>query len=530
MSILPATRSPGPLPQGRTWRIATAARVFVLALATGQLLSAGNIDSAGITLLALVLIAAVACTVELEALGAWTRWVPVVEGVLAAVLIGTSEAPVDPLLIYLAVPPVLAGMRHGAVTTLNTSFATAGAMISAWSGAEQLGRDHSQAAASVPWLVVGVGAGLLTARLSRESRSVSASQAPYTAAHRLVFQLHHLSRTIPMGLDSRGVAAQILTQLTDQAGCYRGSLVIKLANGEIDTIAARGPAASGDQGMALACLDARKIVRASGSAALPVRVGEDTYGALVMSRTGGFDGDLDDLQEQLDLLALRLDTALLFDDVRSMATSEERHRLAREIHDGVAQEVASLGYAIDDLAMTSADPATRKAAEHLRLEVSRVVGELRLSILDLRHAVDETGGLSTALAEYVREVSGQGGIRAHLSLDEYGESLPRRTETELLRIAQEAISNVRKHSRAQNVWVSLSTEGRHLRLTVVDDGTGRASPRSGHYGLHTMRERAESIGAELVVEGRSDGGTIVTVQSRTAPEEGARDVHQRAAR
>ena len=126
----------------------------------------------------------------------------------------------------------------------------------------------------------------------------------------------------------------------------------------------------------------------------------------------------------VDEQSLRLDTALLFDDVRSLATEEERNRLAREIHDGVAQEIASLGYLVDDLAATTIDPEARSAALALRREVTRVVSELRLSIFDLRHGIDEEGGLAGALAEYVREVGAASDLRVHLVLDEQQTALP----------------------------------------------------------------------------------------------------------
>lgn len=529
MSLGAATRSPVSLPQRRTWRVATAARAFALALGFGQLASARDVDATLVTVVALALVAAVACAVELDALGPWSRWSPIVEGVIAAILLGTSETPVEPLMVYLVIPPLVAGLRSGTVASLNTSFASAGAMIGAWYGADQVGRDLSQFSASVPWITVGFGAGLLAARQSREARTLKAEQAPYAAAHRLVSQLHNLSRKLPMGLDSPTVAHRILTTMTDRVDCQRGCLVVRLPQDTADTIAVRGNMAVEDERAALACLKTGRVERRPGVVALPVRVGDDTFGALALGKPEGIPVEvLEDLQDELDAQALRLDTALLFDDVRSLATSEERSRLAREIHDGVAQEIASLGYSVDDLAAASADPATRQAAEQLRLEVSRVVGELRLSILDLRHGVDDAGGLSGALAEYVREVSGRTNLRAHLVLDENGEPLPRRTEAELLRIAQEAVGNVRKHAQAANLWVTLATEGRNLRLTIADDGVGTAAPKSGHYGMHTMRERAESIGAELTVADRPEGGTIITVQSRTASNEGTHNDDQRA--
>ncbi len=104
----------------------------------------------------------------------------------------------------------------------------------------------------------------------------------------------------------------------------------------------------------------------------------------------------------VDDAALRIDTALLFSEVRALATAEERRRLAREIHDGIAQEIASLGYLVDDLAAGTEDEHVATELRHLREELTRVVTELRLSIFDLRSDVQPATGLGAALSDYVR--------------------------------------------------------------------------------------------------------------------------------
>ena len=159
------------------------------------------------------------------------------------------------------------------------------------------------------------------------------------------------------------------------------------------------------------------------------------------------------LMRDVDDHALRIDTALTFDEVRSLATMEERQRLAREIHDGVAQEIASLGYAVDDLASTAAEEGQRQKLASLRGEITRVVSELRLSIFDLRAEISPSAGLGSALSDYVRTIGARSGMTVHLTLDEAPTRLRSEVETELLRIAQEAITNARKHSAARNLWV-----------------------------------------------------------------------------
>ena len=147
--------------------------------------------------------------------------------------------------------------------------------------------------------------------------------------------------------------------------------------------------------------------------------------------------------------ALRLEAALLFDEVRSLATNEERQRLAREIHDGVAQELVMVGYGIDNALATLPDDAEETAEElrTLRGEVTRVITELRLS--PVRAA--QRGGPAR------RPGRGDRRVRPHrrrlrraagapVTLDESTARLPAAIEAELLRIAQEAITNARKHA------------------------------------------------------------------------------------
>ena len=97
----------------------------------------------------------------------------------------------------------------------------------------------------------------------------------------------------------------------------------------------------------------------------------------------------------------------------------------------------------------------------------------------------------------------------HMILDESSLRLPIEVETEVLRIAQESITNARKHARARNLWVTCRVDPPKAFLRVADDGQGLGSPRGDSYGLEIMRERADRVGAELSVRQRVGGGTVV---------------------
>lgn len=533
MTTLPVFQRPTTPPPARSWRLTTAARAFALAFAIGQALSTDSLGSAAV-LIALGVLAASACALDLHPSPTTARLAPVAEGVLATVLVVGTGAPATPLLVYLAVPPVVAGLRTGWVTVANTSLAMGIVVMGHSVGARALDVSTPNVAASVPWLVLGLGAGLLAARQTRSVRALEESQAPYVEAHRLLTQLHTVAHNLAGSLDTSSVAHDLVDRLHSDTGATRTALLVRADDAPLTPLAATGAdRPMGEEGIARRCARSGRAVQAGRLVALPVRVADDVFGAVVLyDAPDRHRHGLSGLQATVDEHSLRLDTAMLFDNVRSLATTDERHRLAREIHDGVGQEVASLGYLVDELTAETDNPATLQAAGELRREVTRVVSELRQSIFDLRQGVDEAGGLSGALAEYVREVCTRSGLRVHLLLDEKGAPLAARTEAELLRIAQEAISNVRKHANAVNLWVTLATEGSRVSLVIEDDGIGSPVARAGHYGLHTMRERAERIDADLTISERPDGGTAVTVQSRVhaPPVPGDHHDHHRAAR
>jgi signal transduction histidine kinase len=120
-------------------------------------------------------------------------------------------------------------------------------------------------------------------------------------------------------------------------------------------------------------------------------------------------------------------------------------------------------------------------------------------------------GLVEALSDYARQVGATTDLTVHLVLDESTARLRSDVETELMRIAQEAITNVRKHARATTLWVTCRVDPPVALLRVEDDGTGLGRGRRDSYGLEIMRERAARIGASVDVRPRDGGGTTVEV-------------------
>ena len=148
----------------------------------------------------------------------------------------------------------------------------------------------------------------------------------------------------------------------------------------------------------------------------------------------------------------------------------------------------------------------------MRSELTRLITELRLSIFELRSGVDHQSSLGSAISDYARSVGRSSDLTVHVTLEEGPRRLPRETEAELLRIAQEAITNARKHAGADNLWVTCSVDPPRALLLVEDDGVGVQAARHDSYGFEIMRERASRLRATLQVVPRRPRGTSVEVR------------------
>jgi signal transduction histidine kinase len=211
--------------------------------------------------------------------------------------------------------------------------------------------------------------------------------------------------------------------------------------------------------------------------------------------------------------------------VRQRAIVEERERIARELHDGLAQV---LGYvntkatAVRLLLKKRQAEAAEKQLLQLEEAARGLFVDVREAILGLKMTGQSELHLAAMLTEYAAHFSRMCDlpVRVDIAPGAGQLSLPAETELQMLRIVQEALTNVRKHARASAASVRLCNGGTRLELMVSDDGRGfevegaRHAEASGrpHFGLSTMRERAEAIGAELSLDSQPGAGTRVTVR------------------
>lgn len=506
-------------------RLLIAARALLLLAGVLVAAAAPGQDALVPVLLSLGLLALIASVPPTSTGVAWV--LALGEAVLAAAIISLPPSGGGIAFVaYLIAPALAAGIRLGSLAAVAVVVASGAVWFPlAMLGSAQPGDGAVALQALLMALLMGIFGGY--ARKLRQDAGTASSLdlARYEDAYRLLTELRGLSRQLSTGLHPTAIAESIVEAAEQAVPDARAGVLARSAGTEPVHLAGYDPGdvlegrdldalaeAWSRHGPLRMAIDGATDDAADELAVLPLRVGTRTVGLLVVTApTLGEGAAYAALRRVAEEGGLRLETALLFDEVRGVATAEERKRVAREIHDGIAQDIASLGYLVDDLA-EDAGPELAERLNALRDEVGRVVEELRLSIFDLRAETTSSAGLGAALSELTRAVGSGAGILVHLMLDESPPRLPAAVEAEVLRIAQEAITNARKHARPENLWVTLRVASPEVWLEVGDDGPGMRPGRGDSFGLKIMSERAARIGATLSVADRPGGGTVVTLR------------------
>jgi signal transduction histidine kinase len=208
-------------------------------------------------------------------------------------------------------------------------------------------------------------------------------------------------------------------------------------------------------------------------------------------------------------------------EVRQRAIIEERERIAREMHDGLAQ---LLGYVNTKamavrLALKNGNSAlAQQNLEQLEEASRQLFTDVRENILGLKTTSAADLDLQTIVRDYSEQFYRMSGIKVDVIMDERIKNLnlPAEAEMQLIRIMQEALANIRKHSESEEAWINMSVVNGSLQVTIGDQGIGFdpervPSGRGPHFGLASMRERAQSIGAEINIDSEPGEGTRVEV-------------------
>ena len=259
----------------------------------------------------------------------------------------------------------------------------------------------------------------------------------------------------------------------------------------------------------------------------PMSMGGRVDGAIVLARaarSGGFTRrHVDWLATLASTAALAVRNAQLYARSEESAIIEERTRIARDIHDGLAQDLTYLVLKIS----AAQKLASQGKEKELHKELDEVSNQLRHDLRDVRHTIFalrpldiETEGFLPALKKFTKEFGQSHEIELQLAVQGDAQHLAPKMETALFRLTQEALNNIRKHAHAKHVWVELTLDDPQAAvLRVRDDGTGfdlkkaaLAARARGSIGLIQMRERAERAGGRFTIETTPGKGTRIQVE------------------
>ena len=360
--------------------------------------------------------------------------------------------------------------------------------------------------------------------------------------------LHSAGLAISADLSPDSVLRKVVDRARDLVGAKYGALSVIAANGHIDQFitsgisaeqrAAIGPPPVGHgvlgvvlrEGKHLRLDDVRRHPQSQGFPpnhpvmrtllAVPVPCKGPFAGNLYLSEKedGSMFSESD--QETLERFAVQaaiaIDNAHLHVQVADLAVAQERLRIAHEMHDGLAQVLGYVNIKVQAAEMHLQRGKTADATaqlQELAVSARQAYTDVREGIIGLRALPSSDRNLGEVLAEYLARWKEQSGVSTELVLDPDVRLRPT-VELQLVRIIQEALTNVRKHSRAANVRVEVQRRDGSIVAAIVDDGVG-FQPGSRHrgefpqFGLSTMRERAESVGGTLAVESTPGKGTAI---------------------
>jgi two-component system, NarL family, sensor kinase len=216
-----------------------------------------------------------------------------------------------------------------------------------------------------------------------------------------------------------------------------------------------------------------------------------------------------------DLLSIAIERARLFERSVQFGATEERNRLAREIHDTLAQGLTAISLQLEAAdALLDRDAHRTREAILKALDLTRAnLEEARRSVMDLRAAPLDGKSLREALAALVGQMSRDHKHKVEFEVIGPADKLPIRVESCLYRVAQEALNNATRHAKARHISLQLIAATDQLQLIIEDDGQGfdPAHIPPGHYGLVGLNERVKLMGGKLHIKSAPDSGTRIEV-------------------
>jgi two-component system nitrate/nitrite sensor histidine kinase NarX len=258
---------------------------------------------------------------------------------------------------------------------------------------------------------------------------------------------------------------------------------------------------------------------------VPVLYRDNRSGVINLFFSQSENSDLDNYNELLLSIGQHLGTALdryrLDEDESQLLLLQERTRLSHELHDSLAQTMASLRIQVrilDEIFHSGDEPGIWDQLERVEYTIEQANNELRELIAHFRIPMNKRG-LISSIEESIRQIQQDTDIQIYLQNEWATEELPASTELQVLRIVQECLTNIRKHSQAGSARIllrALRGGGEHYIL-IEDDGIGfdetKIKPVGGqHLGLSILRDRAAQINGEITIDSEPGDGTRVTLQ------------------
>lgn len=265
-----------------------------------------------------------------------------------------------------------------------------------------------------------------------------------------------------------------------------------------------------------------------GMIAVPLQYRDQMLGVYNLFVDQDIMGEVEEINELLTSigrhLGMAIDKARLDDETNRLSIMEERTRLAHELHDSLAQTMASLRFQVrvlDESLRKGEEPTVWHELEQIENNLDEAYAEVRELITHFRAPIDKRG-LVPAVEHLASRFRKQTGINVFLQQEWNIVQLPAAVEVEVIRIIQEALNNIKKHSQAHTVRVILRSEPQgNCHILIEDDGVGidttNTSDGEDHYGLNIMSERAKRINGKLKIESEPGEGTQVSLTFNYKP-------------
>jgi signal transduction histidine kinase len=459
-------------------------------------------------------------------------------GVIEATGIGRS-----PFLVCLVVATAIVGFTGG-IRVVSWLSVLAGLAVAVPSLilVQYRGLASSSFQYAIEVVLVGVVGGfsrIVVDDARRAPEGLTAQADALSEVNDLLLDLHRATSREPTPLDLEGAAGWALERLEEMFTPDVAAVVLRdSVTGSWQLVAGRGvrergpesalelpdglvAASAGADPVALDALVQGLSFRSRVGLYCPLRARDELVGLLAVEWSGSYEISAADKRRIGDLAraaALALDNARWLERIHGLGVEQERSRLARELHDHIGQSVVYLGFEIDRLVELNHGRAVQADLMALRGDVRNLVEELRDALVDLRSDVSETQGVDTVLRSFLERVNRRNRLAVTLT-SETEARLPLAVEREFWRVAQEAIMNAERHAHASSASVVWLCNADGALLEVADNGVGMTAGKAAgasSYGILGMRERADSVGAQLDITSGPDRGTVVRMRMKVA--------------